>query len=417
MKTIVVIPDNGGVEYYRLKSPFDALSQKGLDVIYIDRIGTVAKNETDEVNVDELLKDVSTVWFSRVLDKYGKHQEVADRIHKAGAKIVLDIDDFWKLPPDHVLSYTYKKYNATAQIEQCIKLADMVVTTHSLLASEIERINPNVVIVPNAIPQDKQFERRPTKSDKIRFGWVGGICHLEDVKLLQSTFNKLYRSELKHKVQIFLCGYTRDTNRKMIDKSGRTWDVPVDKETYNQYEKIFTADYMLRPEYVKYLNQMSVTPDKEIEFDNEIYQRRWGREITNFATFYNEFDVALAPLKENYFNRCKSELKAIEAGWMGKAVIASNIHPYTNILNESNSCLVKGNDWMKHIRKLTTQHNFRNDIAERLHEDVVSHYDLEKVNRTRIQILNHYEAETSRTRLPERNIEQERSQETENSKT
>ena len=86
-------------------------------------------------------------------------------------------------------------------------------------------------------------------------------------------------------------------------------------------------------------------------------------------------------------------------------------------LNESNSCLVKGNDWMKHIRKLTTQHNFRNDIADRLYEDVVSNYDLEKVNRTRIQILNHYEAETSRTRLPERNIEQERSQETENSKT
>lgn len=399
---MVVSPLRGGVEYYRLKTPFEALAEQGLDVILIDRIGTTASNNGTEININDILKEVSTVWFSRVLDVYGQHKKVADIIHNAGAKIVLDIDDYWNLPPDHVLNFHYKKYQIPAQIIECIKLSDMVVTTHSLLAAEIERINPNVVICQNAIPADSQWTPKPTISDKVRFGWVGGVCHQPDLELMRSSINKVYRSEFKNKVQFFLCGYNREENRKLIDKKGNVSNLPVSMETYNQYESVLTSDYMISPEYYSYLRQMTVTPNKDVYFEDEIYQRRWAKDVTDFATFYNEFDVALIPLKENYFNRCKSELKAIEAGWMGKSVIASNLHPYTNILNEKNSCLVKGNEWLKHIRKLTTQPKFREDIAAQLQADVKEKYSLGLANRVRIQILNHFETENKRSHLPER---------------
>ena len=98
----------------------------------------------------------------------------------------------------------------------------------------------------------------------------------------------------------------------------------------------------------------------ENKFKSEVkhYNRIESKDIMKgeFGKIYEDIDVLLVPLINNKFNRCKSELKFIEAGFTGTAVIASNVPPYSNFgVNEEDCLLVKDatpQAWAKEIKKL-----------------------------------------------------------------
>jgi glycosyltransferase involved in cell wall biosynthesis len=94
----------------------------------------------------------------------------------------------------------------------------------------------------------------------------------------------------------------------------------------------------------------------------------------------------------------KSQLKVIEAGFYKKALIASNVGPYTIDLKhalhqgkftDGNALLVNENnnhsDWAKNIKKLVDNPSMIVDLGERLYETVKDKYDLNNVTRERYQ--------------------------------
>jgi glycosyltransferase involved in cell wall biosynthesis len=94
----------------------------------------------------------------------------------------------------------------------------------------------------------------------------------------------------------------------------------------------------------------------------------------------------------------KSQLKVIEAGFYKKAIIASNIGPYTIDLKhaldkgqftDGNALLVdehkNHSDWSKFIKKLVDNPNMITDLGERLYETVSKKYDLNIVTKTRAE--------------------------------
>jgi glycosyltransferase involved in cell wall biosynthesis len=106
----------------------------------------------------------------------------------------------------------------------------------------------------------------------------------------------------------------------------------------------------------------------------------------------------LAPIKNVIFNRVKSQLKVIEAGFYKKAIIASDIGPYTLDLKhclengkfvDGNALLVNENrnhsDWAKFIEKLLSNPNMAKDMGERLYETVKDKYDLNTVTKSRAE--------------------------------
>ena len=130
--------------------------------------------------------------------------------------------------------------------------------------------------------------------------------------------------------------------------------------------------------------------------ENENYVRVWTRPVTSYAKNYSKFDISLAPIKNHIFNRMKSQLKVIEAGFYKKALIASNVGPYTIDLKHSlknggfvdgNALLVNENnnhsDWAKNIKKLVENPNMIIDLGEKLYETVKDTYDLNVVTRER----------------------------------
>jgi glycosyltransferase involved in cell wall biosynthesis len=94
----------------------------------------------------------------------------------------------------------------------------------------------------------------------------------------------------------------------------------------------------------------------------------------------------------------KSQLKVIEAGFYKKAIIASDLGPYTLDLKhclqngnfvDGNALLVSENrnhsDWSKYIEKLVKNPNMVKDMGERLYETVKDKYDLNTVTKDRAQ--------------------------------
>ena len=122
------------------------------------------------------------------------------------------------------------------------------------------------------------------------------------------------------------------------------------------------------------------------------------RSTTSYAKNYSKFDISLAPIVDHVFNRMKSQLKVIEAGFYKKALIASNIGPYTIDLVhcldngkfvDGNALLVDENrnhsDWAKFIEKLLKNPNMVKDMGERLYETVKDRYDLRVVTKARAE--------------------------------
>jgi glycosyltransferase involved in cell wall biosynthesis len=111
--------------------------------------------------------------------------------------------------------------------------------------------------------------------------------------------------------------------------------------------------------------------------------------------------VSLAPLYESYFNACKSELKVIEAGFHKKAIISSDVKPYSTILttsinqgvynNSGNALLVEPRknhkDWTKHMKRLIESPSMIEDLGNKLYETVKDKYSLKNVCKDRVDFL------------------------------
>jgi arabinogalactan endo-1,4-beta-galactosidase len=146
---------------------------------------------------------------------------------------------------------------------------------------------------------------------------------------------------------------------------------------------------------------MKFTQEEYPNIQNEPYRRVWTKHISTYATNYNLFDISLAPLAENTFNKVKSQLKVIEAGFHKKALIAQNFGPYQIDLKNAvkfgggfdetaNSILVDTNknhkDWYDSIKKLVKNPEIITVLQENLHNTVKDTYSLNKVTESRREL-------------------------------
>ena len=115
---------------------------------------------------------------------------------------------------------------------------------------------------------------------------------------------------------------------------------------------------------------------------------------------YNNFEISLAPLKDHIFNKSKSQLKVIEAGFHKKALIAQDFGPYTidlvNVIeygggiNENgNAILVNSNknhkDWLKGIKFLHKHPEMVEHMGNNLYNTVNEKYNISVVTKTRAE--------------------------------
>jgi len=394
IKVLVVPSDRTGVGKFRSVDPHIFLQNFYPDEFHVDIVYDVPM---DDMN---FFKEYQIVAFHRSISPdFDRAYQLILKLNDMGIVTIDDIDDYWMPTKDHPIHDVIKFNKINEKIVANLKVAKYVTTTTTIFADEIKNFNKNVHVFPNAInPKEPQFCEKTPESDKLRIGWLGGSSHLHDIQLLDQSFGKL--TSYKDKLQFVLCGFdTRGSVTEINQQTGehKKRNILPHETVWAQYEKIFTQDFSIVSEdYKKYLlNYNQEVFPNEI---NESYVRVWTKPVTSYAKNYSKFDVSLSPIKNHIFNRVKSQLKVIEAGFYKKALIASNIGPYTidlkHCLNngnfvDGNALLVDENrnhsDWAKFIEKLIKNPNMAKDMGERLYETVKDTYDLNVVTKNRAE--------------------------------
>ena len=394
IKVLVLPSDQSGVGKYRSIDPHVKLQNMYPEEFHID---VDYQPKVDDINY---FKKYQIVHFHRSIGQdYEKSLSLINKLKLEGIIVVGDIDDYWLPTKEHPIQQLILANKIHEKIVQNLKAASYVTTTTDIFANEIRKFNKNVIVLPNAIdPQDPQYNEETLPSDKIRVGWLGGSSHLHDLKLLDGTVSKL--SQIQDKLQFYVCGFDiRGTVTEINKDNGQQTQRPIKPEetVWRKYEEIFTNNYkIVTPEYKIFLDKF-----KEEDYPNvnkENYVRVWTRPVDSYARNYSNFDISLSPIKNHIFNRMKSQLKVIEAGFYKKALIASNVGPYTIDLKhamkngeftDGNALLVdevkNHSDWAKNIKKLVDNPNMITDLGERLYETVKDKYHLNTVTKTRAE--------------------------------
>lgn len=398
LRILVVPSDRTGVSYYRSTNPHLALENNYPDEFHVDI------DYEPQLNNDEWLKQYDIIHYHRTLGAYEQMEVLNKKLKDMGIITIMDLDDYWSPGTHHPAYILIKNAGLDIKIENNLRVAQHITTTTSVFAKEIQRLNKNVYVLPNAIdPTEAQFISKPEPSDRLRIGWLGGSSHLKDLEILKGVVNKLGSDGLLNKVQFVLCGFDLRGTHTEIDQATGQQKVrnilPMESVWY-QYEKIFTDDYKsISPEYKDFL--LKFTQEEYPNIANEPYRRVWTKHISTYATNYNLFDISLAPLEENIFNKVKSQLKVIEAGFHKKAIIAQNFGPYQIDLKDSvkfgggfdltgNSILVDSGknhkDWHGAIKKLVNNPDVVKTLQENLHETVKDTYSINKVTEKRREL-------------------------------
>jgi len=293
---------------------------------------------------DEQLKDYQAVVYQREIKLDGTSKQIIERYQKNGLKVIFDIDDYWLLPGTHFLFNAYKDNNVPAQTIEILKAVDLVTTTTEHLANEIRKYNKNVEVIPNCLDLEQdQWQQNKVESKKLRFGYVAGVHHVEDVRLMQQGIKKAL---FKLDCEFVLGGYNNNPH-------------------YNFYESVLSCNGV----------------------GKDSYKRVNALPVTQYGNTYNIIDVNLIPLASSVFTPFKSEIKMLEAGAHRNAVIVQDALPY-NVMPKNVGCWIKDeSDWFKAIRRMIAEPNYRQDKADALEYYTRTNYDLNKWTQTRKEVL------------------------------
>lgn len=292
----------------------------------------------------EKLKTFKAILFNRTPLNVSIQSLVKMR-EEYGTKIFLDLDDYWELYKDH---YLYERWNANKTPEKIILLmeqADLITCTTERLASKIRLYNPNVKVIPNAMPfnLNDQFSFARQSSSNVRFGFLGGASHVSDVKLIAPVFQ-----HFKH-LDFTYCGYI---------------------EGNPQATKIRDV----------FSNNMS----------NPNYKSVVMSPLDKYMYGYDKLDCCVAPLINEEFNKYKSNLKILEAGLKKCAIICSPNECYTDTVPETMVTYCKSiKDWKEAIKKHQDL-DYTKEKGEKLYDWVNSNYNLADINKQRLDLYETY---------------------------
>ena len=241
-------------------------------------------------------------------------------------KLVLDNDDYWDLPKHNPAYETYKNI-ISIEILETIKMADVIWTPSRYLATRMSKVNPKVDIhiVPNTLDlEQEQWKQRKKSSKEVRFGYIGALGHSRDVNEIGYNFI--------------------DKQLYAVDLAG--------------YPQILKASHVMQP-----------------------------MNVNSYGKMYENFDVSLVPLQGGTFNKCKSDLKIVEAGYTRTSVICSNVTPYKEVIQNNVTGLLCSTprDWKNAIESMTKEKH--KELSKNLNKFVKKNYDLDSINATRTKSL------------------------------
>lgn len=267
--------------------------------------------------------------------------EAALNLKALGKKIVFENDDTYLVDDAMKLGGILRE--RTENLNKFIEMADLVTTTTEFLADEYRKINPRVVVIPNCVDPNDWPEPLRNESKKVRIGFVGSVTASGDYEVAIPLLDELNK---RNDVQIVMFGLPAkhaetEKVRELYKEEAEFW------EKYNiEWQPIVNMH-----EYFDVLNELRL-------------------------------DIMVIPRKDNYFNRCKSNVKFLEAAMLEIPVVAQSfedgLSPYDKDIDSMNGMLARtSEDFKQAVNFLINNKDIRRKMGKEAYKYVLGKYNIE----------------------------------------
>lgn len=251
-----------------------------------------------------------------------------------GYKLVVDTDDAADVTPKY--NQSFADYHPGAGVSRIVKAelrhADLVTTSTQILADRVRELNGNVVVVPNVVDPRLHAKvvgrtKESRHASDIRIYWGGGGGHYDDLLVVKKALLRIFAKYPK--VKLVFSNFIPD------------W--AADLPPFRVFMIRF-AHFNAYPKVLKWLCA----------------------------------DVALAPLVDNEFNRCKSHVKYLDYAMAGIPGVYQDLAPYETVEDGVTGLkAVSENDWYEAIATLIEGADLRRSIAESAKSDVLANWTID----------------------------------------
>jgi hypothetical protein len=263
-----VAADAHGCGHYRIRQPFLSMQREGLAE------GMIARTHLTPVNMQRFAPS-AIVLQRQITDSQLRH--LRNYREFSGAFKVFELDDYLPNTPLKSAHREQMPKDVLKSIRQAVGLADRFVVSTAPLAEQFAGLHADIRVVANRLPVNwwGELQGKRRGNDKLRVGWAGGSGHRGDLELIA------------------------DVVRDLAD----------------EVEWVF----------------FGMCPEKLRPYVHEFHE---GLPIEQYPAKLAslDLDLALAPLEDNLFNACKSNLRLLEYGACGFPVICSDIVSYRDDL-------------------------------------------------------------------------------------
>lgn len=275
-----------------------------------------------------------------------EHHKLAIMLKQMGKKIVFDNDDTYLIDETHAFyGLDEKGFKENTKlintlINNFIKNCDLVTASTPTLAKEYSKLNPNVVVLPNTVEPELFDKPLRNNGNKVRIGVVGSTAYYHDFDIIKEELTELSKDS---RVQLVMFGLQSDKARKTNKRTEK-----IHKKEYGFWDNLNVerVPWCAMEDYYRTLNELKL-------------------------------DILLIPRKESYFNKCKSNVKFLEASMFEIPVVTNEFKdsPYEKDMDY----IVSAGNWLDTINSLIEDKELRHFIGKKAHKYVVNNYNINKL--------------------------------------
>lgn len=292
------------------------------------------------VRADEVTRYVADALYTHRIAVHGADTEtVVEHCRAHDIRLIYDLDD--DLIGIAQSSHPERDYYATfvPGIRKLVESADEVRVSTAELRERLRSLNPDVVLVPNALDASSWLLDRPSptngRSSRASVLYMGTLTHAADFNLVKNALKRAKKA-FGDRLDVNIIGVTADRDDPDLD-----WCHFVDVPPHA------SSSY---PAFAEWLAGLGT------------------------------FTIGIAPLVDSEFNRGKSAIKFFDYAALGLAVIGSDVEAYRHaIRHEQNGLLIPNDEqaWYEAIERLLTDEPFRAQLAAEARRELIAEHTLQ----------------------------------------
>ncbi len=281
----------------------------------------------------ELVDQADVVLIQREFPRFQQsYEEIITRARQAGIPVVYDLDDLLiALPEDHPEARHYE--HARVQILRAAMEADAVTCSTEGIRQALAPFNSNIRVFPNTIIDNlwPQPAVQTAENTPLVIGYMASHSHAADLEMIAPILEKIL-DRYQHSVVL------------------RCWGVEP-PQSLLQRPNVHFVDMNI-----------------------------WS--YAEFCAYFasQHIDLGISPLRQNWFNECKSAIKYLEYSYLGIPAVYSRVGPYKDMVHDGQNGFLAENfaEWEQRLTEMIGQPDLRARLGAAARQDVLKSHLLSK---------------------------------------